>query len=196
MSEQEQPPIESAPVPDSHADSTRSAIAAAVGWLRDLMLALIILVLVIQFVYRPVKVEGTSMMPSLEDQDRIFINKFNYQFGMGEVKRGDTVVFSYPGDPSKSYIKRVIGLPGDHVSIEEGIVSVNGSKLDEPYVPPAYRDTQGINETVVPADCYYVLGDHRSSSNDSRSWGPVHRRHIFGKAVFVYWPLDKMGLIR
>ena len=115
---------------------------------------------------------------------------------MGEVKRGDTVVFSYPGDPSKSYIKRVIGLPGDHVSIDEGIVSVNGSKLDEPYVPPAYRDSQGINETVVPADCYYVLGDHRSSSNDSRSWGPVHRRHIFGKAVFVYWPLDKMGLIR
>jgi signal peptidase I len=178
------------------ANSTRAAISAAVGWLRDLMLALIILVLVIQFVYRPVKVEGTSMMPSLEDQDRIFINKFNYRFGMGEVKRGDTVVFSYPGDPAKSYIKRVVGLPGDHVKIEQGVVTVNGSRLDESYVPSAYRDTQSVAETVVPADYYYVLGDHRSSSNDSRSWGPVHSRHIFGKAVFVYWPLDKIGLIR
>ena len=183
-------------VPEPPVESTRSAIAAAVGWLRDLMLALIILVLVIQFVYRPVKVEGTSMMPSLEDQDRIFINKFIYQFGMGDVDRGDTVVFSYPGDPSKSYIKRVIGLPGDRVAIEEGLVRVNGTRLEEKYVPEAYRDNQSINETVIPSDCYYVLGDHRSSSNDSRSWGPVHRRHIFGKAVFVYWPLDKMGLIR
>lgn len=174
----------------------RSTIAAAVGWLRDLMLALIILVLVIQFVYRPVKVEGTSMMPSLEDQDRIFINKFIYQFGMGEIGRGDTVVFSYPGDPSKSYIKRVIGLPGDRVAIDEGKVSVNGNQLEERYVPAAFRDSQSINETIVPSHCYYVLGDHRSSSNDSRAWGPVHRRHIYGKAVFVYWPLDKMGLIR
>jgi signal peptidase I len=178
--------------PTQDADNTRSAISAAVGWLRDLMLALIILVLVIQFVYRPVKVEGTSMMPSLEDQDRIFINKFIYQFGMGSIGRGDTVVFSYPGDPSKS----VIGLPGDRVEVNEGIVSLNGAKLAEPYVPTAFRDGQSVNETVIPEDCYYVLGDHRSSSNDSRSWGPVHRRHIFGKAVFVYWPLDKMGLIR
>lgn len=175
---------------------TKSTIAAAVGWLRDLMLALIILVLVIQFVYRPVKVEGTSMMPSLEDQDRIFINKFIYQFGMGEIGRGDTVVFSYPGDPSKSYIKRVIGLPGDRVAIDEGKVSVNGHQLEERYVPAAFRDSQSVTETIVPSHCYYVLGDHRSSSNDSRAWGPVHRRHIYGKAVFVYWPLDKMGLIR
>ena len=72
---------------------------------------------------------------------------------------------------------------------------VNGSQ-PMPYVPAAFRDGQSVNETVIPEDCYYVLGDHRSSSNDSRSWGPVHRRHIFGKAVFVYWPLDKMGLIR
>ena len=189
-------PDEPQPPPTHDADTGRSAISAAVGWLRDLMLALIILVLVIQFVYRPVKVEGTSMMPSLEDQDRIFINKFIYQFGMGNVGRGDTVVFSYPGDPSKSYIKRVIGLPGDRVAVTEGVVSVNGAKLDEPYVPAAFRDAQSVNETVIPEDCYYVLGDHRSSSNDSRAWGPVHRRHIFGKAVFVYWPLDKMGLIR
>lgn len=195
MSPAADPELPHTPTSPDHM-GTRAAIAAAVGWLRDLLLAVIILVLVIQFIYRPVKVEGTSMQPSLEDQDRIFINKFIYQFGMGDIGRGDTVVFSYPGDPSKSYIKRIIGLPGDRVTINEGNVSVNGTLLTETYVPPAYRDTQTIGEVIVPPDCYYVLGDHRSSSNDSRSWGPVHRRHIFGKAVFVYWPLDKMGLIR
>jgi signal peptidase I len=176
--------------------SAMPAVSMVIGWLRDLLLALIILVLVIQFVYRPVKVEGTSMMPSLEDQDRIFINKFIYQFGLGDIGRGDTVVFSYPGDPSKSYIKRIVGLPGDRVEIESGIVRVNGLALDEPYVPPAFRDGLSVAELTVPPDCFYVLGDHRSSSNDSRAWGPVHRRHIYGKAVFVYWPVDKMGLIR
>ncbi|MEZ5400460.1 MAG: signal peptidase I [Bryobacteraceae bacterium] len=176
--------------------STRGMLTAAFGWFRDLMLSVVIAVLVILFVYQPVKVEGTSMMPSLEDQERIFINKFIYRFGMGEISRGDMIVFWYPGDPSKSYIKRVIGLPGDRIEIDEGAVSVNGGRLDESYVPPQYRDHQSVPQTVVPPDYYYVLGDHRSSSNDSRSWGPVHRRHIYGKAVFIYWPLDKMGLIR
>jgi signal peptidase I len=155
----------------------------------------VIAVLVILFVYQPVKVEGTSMMPALKDQDRIFINKFIYSFGLGDIGRGDTVVFWYPGDPSKSYIKRVIGLPGDSIKIAGGIVSVNGRELREDYVPQAYRDTQSYPETVLAKDHYYVLGDHRSSSNDSRSWGGVHRRHIYGKAVFVYWPLDKLGLV-
>jgi signal peptidase I len=168
----------------------------AFGWFRDLMLSVVIAVLVILFVYQPVKVEGTSMMPSLEDQERIFINKFMYRFGIGEVYRGDMVVFWYPGDPSKSYIKRVVGMPGDRIEIVEGAVIVNGKQLDEDYVPPAYRDHQTVPETTVPPDHYYVLGDHRTSSNDSRSWGPVHRRHIYGRAVFIYWPLDKIGMIR
>jgi len=174
----------------------RSLAGVAFGWLRDLFLSILIAVLVILFVYQPVRVEGTSMMPSLEDQERIFINKFIYRFGMGDIERGDMVVFWYPGDPSKSYIKRVIGLPGDVIAINEGMVSVNSKPLDEFYVPPAYRDTQTFPATVVPGDHYYVLGDHRSSSNDSRNWGPVHRRHIYGKAVFIYWPLEKLGLIR
>jgi signal peptidase I len=175
---------------------SRSLVGVAFSWLRDLFLSIVIAVLVILFVYQPVKVEGTSMMPSLEDQERIFINKFIYRFGMGDIERGDMVVFWYPGDPTKSYIKRVIGLPGDSIAISEGTVSVNSKPLDESYVPPAYRDSQTFPASVVPADHYYVLGDHRSSSNDSRNWGPVHRRHIYGKAVFIYWPLDKLGLIR
>lgn len=176
-------------------DSARSLLSTTIAGVRDLMLSVVIAILVILFLYQPVKVEGTSMMPSLEDQERIFINKFIYRFGMGAVERGDMVVFWYPGDPSKSYIKRVIALPGDRVEIREGDVFLNGEPLKEDYVPDYYRDRQSVPEAVVPPDHYFVLGDHRSSSNDSRAWGPVHRRHIYGKAVFVYWPLDKLGLI-
>jgi signal peptidase I len=180
----------------AHGFTGRRAMLTTLAWTRDLLLSVVIAVLVILFVYQPVKVEGTSMMPSLEDQERIFINKFIYRFGMGEIERGDLVVFWYPGDPSKSYIKRVIGLPGDTVEIVDGEVRVNGKALKEDYVPPDYRDTQSSEAVPVPREHFYVLGDHRNSSNDSRSWGPVHRRHIYGKAVFVYWPLDKIGMIR
>lgn len=191
------PSVEAAPpVPPSAAPPARSVIGATFNWLRDLMLSVVIAILVILFVYQPVKVEGTSMMPSLEDQERIFINKFVYKVGLGEIRRGDMVVFWYPNDPSKSYIKRIIGLPGDRIEIDQGSVRVNGRALVEDYVPPAYRDALTAPAVAVPSDHYYVLGDHRSSSNDSRNWGPVHRRHIYGKAVFVYWPLDKIGLIR
>jgi signal peptidase I len=182
--------------PRGYESGVRGAVWSAVHWMRDLMLSVVIAVLVILFVYQPVKVEGTSMMPSLEDQERIFINKFMYRLGLGEVERGDMVVFWYPGDPSKSYIKRVVALPGDAVEIREGTVFLNGKAIDEPYVPAHYRDLMSAGPVAVPDDHYYVLGDHRSSSNDSRSWGPVHRRHIYGKAVFIYWPLEKIGLIQ
>jgi len=162
--------------------------------LRDLALAIILAAVVILFLYRPVKVEGTSMMPGLEDQERIFINQFVYRF-TGSISRGDTIVFWFPLDTSKSYIKRVIAIPGDHVRIETGHVYVNDEAIDEPYVPQQYRDRQSMPQLVVPETRYFVLGDHRSSSNDSRSWGTVPRDHIFGKAVFVYWPLDKMGAL-
>ncbi len=164
-------------------------------WVRDLTLSVLIAVVVILFVYQPVKVEGTSMMPSLVDQERIFINKFIYRFGLGEIERGDLVVFWFPGDPSKSYIKRVIGLPGDVVEIRSGTVYVNGKALDEPYVPAEYRDRQSRPPIRIPPDHYYVMGDHRTSSNDSRNWGPVPRNQIYGKAVFVYWPPEKLGPI-
>jgi signal peptidase I len=148
---------------------------------------------VILFLYQPVKVEGTSMMPGLQDQERIFINKFVYRLGVDDIARGDTVVFWFPNDVSKSYIKRVIGIPGDRVEIVQGQVFLNGSPLKEVYVPPQYRDQQSMDAKLVPPGDYFVLGDHRSSSNDSRAWGMVPRQNIYGKAVFIYWPLDKMG---
>jgi signal peptidase I len=163
-------------------------------WLRDLIISLAISAFIIVFLYQPVKVEGTSMMPSLDDQERIFVNKYVYR--LEPIQRGDIVVFRYPRDPSKSFIKRVIGLAGDSIRIEAGEVFVNGIALEEDYVPPAYSDQRSYSEIVVPANSYFVLGDHRTMSNDSRDFGPVNIGYIYGKAVFGYWPMDKMGRVR
>ena len=174
---------------------THSRVKAGFGvWIRDLIISLAISAFIIVFLYQPVKVEGTSMMPSLEDQERIFVNKFVYR--LEPIERGDIVVFRYPRDPSKSYIKRVIGTAGDRIRIDGGQVYVNGEPLDEDYVPPAYADTRSYPETIVPPNSYFVLGDHRSMSNDSRDFGPVNQTYIYGKAVFGYWPMDKLGRVR
>jgi signal peptidase I len=185
-------PPEPPPEPAVRANSLWNALS----WVRDLAFSVLIAVILIVFIYQPVKVEGTSMMPTLTDQERIFINKFTYHFGLGDIQHGDMVVFWFPLDPQKSYIKRVIGVPGDTVRIDAGQVYVNGEALAENYVPDEYRDRVSWEEHRVPPNQYFVLGDHRSSSSDSRTWGFVNREAIYGKAVFVYWPLDKMGRIR
>jgi signal peptidase I len=174
----------------------RTSFWGALSWVRDLAFSVLIAVILIVFIYQPVKVEGTSMMPTLTDQERIFINKFTYHFGLGSIERGDMVVFWFPLDPSKSYIKRVIGVPGDRVYIDAGQVFVNDRALAESYVPEDYHDRVTWEEHRVPPGEYFVLGDHRSSSSDSRTWGFVKRDAIYGKAVFVYWPLKNMGRLR
>jgi signal peptidase I len=163
-------------------------------WARDLLVSLAIAAFIIIFLYQPVKVEGVSMMPGLEDQERIFVNKFVYRWE--PIERGDIVVFRYPRDTSKSYIKRVIGLAGDRIRIENGQVYVNGRALDEDYVPSDYADVRSYPEIVVPRNTYFVLGDHRAMSSDSREFGPVNDRYIYGKAVFGYWPMEKLGRLR
>jgi signal peptidase I len=162
--------------------------------LREIVISLAISIFIIVFLYQPVKVEGTSMMPGLADQERIFINKYAYR--LGAIERGDVVVFKYPGDPSKNYIKRIVGVPGDRIQIYRGAVFVNGSRLEEPYVPEPFRDQRSMNDLVVPAGTYFVLGDHRNLSSDSRDFGVVERDAIFGKAVFAYWPTGMMGKLR
>lgn len=162
-------------------------------WLRDLFISAVASVLIITFLYQPVRVEGTSMLPRLEDHDRLFINKFVYH--ISSIDRGDVVVFRYPRDQEKSYIKRVIALPGDRIWIDHGQVWLNGRPLHENYVPPEYRDSRSMAEMVVPEDCYFMMGDHRSISSDSREFGPVERSLIYGKAVFVYWPTRDMGVV-
>lgn len=160
-------------------------------WVRDIFICIAVCIFIIVFVYQPVRVEGTSMMPGLTDQERIFINKFIYRWE--PIERGDVVVFRYPQDPTKSYIKRVIGVAGDRVRIDEGRVYVNGQQLYEPYVRRSYRDDRSCPEITVPADSFFVLGDHRNMSQDSRDFGAIPQESVYGKAVFVYWPFDKLG---
>ncbi len=178
------------------APEVAKAVAPGVvhSWLRDLLVSVVVSAFIIVFLYQPVRVEGTSMLPVLEDQDRLFINKVAYR--VGPVERGDVVVFLYPHDHSKSYIKRVIAGPGDAIRIDEGRVYVNGTALKEPYVPRRYTDERSLPEMVVPPEEYFVMGDHRSISSDSRDFGPVERGLIYGKAAFVYWPVGQMGVVR
>ncbi|MFZ3266831.1 MAG: signal peptidase I [Terriglobales bacterium] len=184
-------PVDPEPAP---AQKTSHPLPVVAVWVRDLLVSLAISAFIIIFLYQPVKVEGTSMMPGLEDQERIFVNKFVYRWE--PIERGDIVVFRYPRDTSKSYIKRVIGVAGDRIRIENGQVYVNNHALDEDYVPSEYADARSYPEVVVPANSYFVLGDHRTMSNDSRDFGPVNERYIYGKAVFGYWPMEKLGRLR
>jgi signal peptidase I len=163
------------------------------GWARDLGVALSLALVIIVFLYQPVKVEGTSMAPLLSDQERIFINKFLYRFE--PIERGDVVVFWYPLDRSKSFIKRVVGLPEETLEIRRGHLFIDAKELEEPYVPANFLDGASYGPVRIPPDEYFVMGDHRDSSNDSRVFGPVPRSAIYGKAVFAYWPVDHFGSI-
>ena len=145
-------------VPRTHrpADPSGSTFQA---WVRDIIISFAIAAIVIVFLYQPVKVEGTSMMPRLVDQQRIFVNKFVYRFE--EIQRGDIIVFRFPLDSSKSYIKRVVGLPGDDVEIARGELIVNGDHIPEPYVLEQYSDRRSHPSVRVEPGHYYVLGDRR-----------------------------------
>ena len=182
------------PIPAVRKESAAHPLPVVAVWARDLLVSLAISAFIIIFLYQPVKVEGVSMMPGLEDQERIFVNKFVYRWE--PIQRGDIIVFRYPRDTSKSYIKRVIGVAGDRVRIVNGQVYVNGEALDEDYVPSDYADGRSYPELVVPRNSYFVLGDHRTMSSDSREFGPVNDRYIYGKAVFGYWPMEKLGRLR
>jgi len=163
-------------------------------WVRDVVISVAVASFIIMFLYQPVRVQGTSMLPRLEDQDRLFINKFVYRFG--DVKHGDVVVFLYPGDQTKSYIKRVIGLPGDDVRVDRGHVFVNGAELSEPYIAERYQDERSVPEVIVPDGEVFVMGDHRNISSDSRDFGPISKKLIYGKAAYVYWPMKDSGSVQ
>ena len=177
----------------THPAVPRHRPAGLASWIRDLLLSGFVSAIIIIFLYQPVRVEGTSMLPNLEDQDRLFINKF--AFRVGEIHRGDVVVFRYPRDVTKNYIKRVVALPGDHIRIDRGVVFVNGTRLPESYVPTRFTDERSQPDMKVPENHFFVLGDHRNISSDSREFGPVERSLIYGKAAFVYWPMDQAGVV-
>ncbi|HUQ32058.1 MAG TPA: signal peptidase I [Pyrinomonadaceae bacterium] len=167
--------------------------------LRDLLFALMFAALLVVFVVQPVKVEGTSMLPRLHDGERIFVNKLIY-YGLPPLQRGDIVVFWFPDDPSKSYIKRIIGLPGETVEVREGRIYIrSGGReqlLEEPYIDPQRNlSRQTLAPKEVKPHYYFVMGDNRDASSDSRIWGLVPEKYIYGKALFRYWPLGSASFI-
>lgn len=150
--------------------------------LETLILAVVLFV-GINTVSARVRVDGTSMVPTLQDGEFVLVNKLSYKFG--DVSRGDIIVFHYPVNPDEDLIKRVMGLPGDHVKVQDGQVYVNDVMLNENYI--AARPTYA-GEWQVPEDNYFVLGDNRNNSSDSHSWGLLPSEKIVGKAVVIYWP--------
>lgn len=139
------------------------------------------------------EVRGGSMMPGIQDRDRILVDHVSYLFAKPD--RGDIVVLRYPMDPSLDYVKRVVGLPGDHVQICEGFVWVNGQLIEEPYVDPNSNDPYALVDTIVHDDCYFVLGDNRIRSSDSREFGQVPHEYLRGKVRARLWPLERAGVL-
>jgi signal peptidase I len=182
------------------ATSNTGGVARLASWraiwelLHDLSVAVLFCFFLITFVAQAFRVQGTSMEPLLHDGDRILVNKLVYRYS--PIERGDVVVFWYPRDPSVSFIKRVVGRPGDRIEIQAGRLHVNGVEVKESYLHPAFRDRDHFPAFEVPRGYYFVLGDHRRSSNDSRSWGAVPEKYIYGRAALRFWPLTQMGPIR
>jgi signal peptidase I len=168
-------------------------LQSLVDLLHDLAIAVVVCVLLITYVVQAFKVQGTSMSPELKDGERILVNKFLYYFGV--IERGDVVVFWYPEDPQLSFIKRVVALPGETVEIRSGKVFVNDMPLDEPYVSAANADLRSFPRLDVRPGHFFVLGDNRKGSNDSRSWGLVPERYIYGKAFLRIWPPREAGVV-
>ncbi|MDX1687138.1 MAG: signal peptidase I [Candidatus Promineifilaceae bacterium] len=137
------------------------------------------------------RVQGHSMLPTLKEGEYLIINKLSYY--LDEPRRGDIIVLHYPRDRSREYIKRIIGLPGDRVEVNDGRVHVNGVALDEPYLngSPTYRS----QNWTVPEDHFFVMGDNRNNSSDSRSWSFLPRSDIVGKAWIIYWSVEDWGLV-
>jgi len=180
----------------SEAGPAERGQGARVFWelLHDLSVAVLFCFFVVSFVGQPFRVQGTSMQPLLTDGERILVNKFVYRFN--PIERGDVVVFWWPRDPTVSFVKRVVARPGDVVELRHGLLYVNRQVVAESYLAPQYRDQDDVPAREVGPGFYYVLGDHRNGSNDSRSWGEVPEKYIYGRAALRFWPFSRWGAIR
>jgi signal peptidase I len=158
-----------------------------VAWFKTLASAAVYATLIVTFGFQVARVEGQSMAPTLEDQDRLIVNKLAYR--MGDPRRGDIVMLYYPIDPDKSFVKRVIAEEGDQVRIVDGRVFVNDVPMQDDFVAPEYRSHDDFGPSVIPEGYYFVMGDHRNNSSDSRHWGFVPKRYIIGKVQLRWWPI-------
>lgn len=169
--------------------------------LRDVFLIIVVFILFGVFVAQPVVVEGTSMVPQLHDGERLLVNKLIYykiqSVSWGHIERGDIVVFWFPNDPDKSYVKRVIGLPGETVEMRNGRVYIDGQELNETYLDTEHNKVlPTFQPKKVDAHHYFVMGDNRDNSSDSRYWGLVPEKYIYGKAFFRYWQPGNIGFLQ
>ena len=158
------------------------------------LLFIIVFILPLFFFFQPVKVEGMSMEPQIDEGENLLVEKTILI--TDKFQRGDVVIFRFPLDPEKIFIKRIIGVPGDVVEIKSGVVYINGKRIREPYLMGDNRDFSSIPPIKVLPDTYFVLGDNRVISNDSRNWGLLPKNYIIGKAIFSYWPPKKVGEIK
>jgi signal peptidase I len=168
--------------------------------LRDIIFVLAVFILLGVFVAQPVVVEGTSMLSEIHDGERLIVNKLIYykfkDYSWGHLERGDIVVFWYPKNPEKSYVKRIIALPGETVEMRNGVVYINGEEMREDYLDPEYNQTLGsFKMQIVPEHHYFVMGDNRDNSSDSRYWGAVPEKYIYGKVFFRYWSPGNAGFL-
>jgi signal peptidase I len=159
-----------------------------VAGVQTLLSAAVYATLIVTFCVQVARVDGLSMAPTLDDQDRLIVNKLVYQFG--DPQPGDIVMLYYPVDPDKMFVKRVIAQEGDTVRIIDGRVYVNDLPLADDYVPSEFRSHDDLGPTVVQPGYYFVMGDHRNNSLDSRHWGPVPKKYIVGKVNVRWWPLQ------
>ena len=167
--------------------------------LEPVVLAFAIFMMVYLFLFHPHKVDGNSMYPNFHDREYILTDKISYQ--RGDPQRGDVVVFHAPPPYTSDFIKRIVGMPGETVMVQAGYVYVNGQKLQEMYLPDTYATTEKsfLREGVpykIPDSYYMVFGDNRGYSSDSREWGPISKKAIVGKAMFRYWPMDRIELVK
>ena len=160
-----------------------------VAWLKTLASAAVYATLIVTFGFQVARVEGQSMAPSLEDQDRLIVNKFAYLSAIGEPETGDIVMLYYPNRPEKSFVKRVIAKEGETVRIVAGKVYVDDKLMDDSFVPPEYRSHDDWGPDEVPEGYYFVMGDHRNNSSDSRHWKWVPKKYIIGKVQLRWWPI-------
>lgn len=179
-------------------DGIKRAVAAFFDFLQGIVVVLALLVMVYLFIMSPQEINGSSMEPNFHNGEFILTNKILYKFRPPE--RGDVVIFKSPPNKEIDYIKRIIGLPGDTVSVKDNAVFVNGQKVDEPYLAPNTPIFGGSylaegQSVVVPPDSYFMLGDNRDHSSDSREFGPINQADFIGTAIFRYWPFSQMGTI-
>lgn len=175
---------------EKHTENTGTVKSFVLETLQTIILALILYFLIDTFVAR-VRVDNISMEPTLQPGEFLLVDRA--VFRLDDLKTGDIVVFHYPLNPEEDYIKRVIGVPGDHVKVVQGEVFVNDTRLEEPYLLSV---TAYEGDWVIPEDSFFVLGDNRNQSFDSHSWGFVPRENLIGRAFFIYWPINEIKLLQ